>query len=169
MLFPCSSVGPFHGMLSFRQGHSSCQKTAPAAAFHELQPPPALPACPSMASPRLQCGCITPWSFMGCSGTAFPTMVFSMGLEHVLPPLLADLGNCAVFSCIFSLLSATAAAHWFSTFFNHSAPASTAESLALGSGGAVLELQQLCSNGGSFCSLLTGTTLAAPCCQNHAL
>lgn len=77
------------------------RKPAPAAAFHELQPSHALPTCSGMAPPRLQCECVTPWSFMGCSGTAFLTMVFSMGLGHVLPSLLADLGICSVFSCIF--------------------------------------------------------------------
>lgn len=46
---------------------------------------------------RLQCEFVAPWSIMGYSGTAFLTIVFSMGL----PSLLADLGICSVFSCIF--------------------------------------------------------------------
>lgn len=186
----CSSRGLFHGVLSFRQGHSSCQKTCSSVGSSSLARAPArtllqpglsmsssllMPALPALLwlLHRLQCECVTPWSFMGCSGAAFLTMVFSIGLEHVLSSLLADFGVCSVFSCIFlSPLSATAAAHWFLTFLN-TVPQRChqhcwwAQLCAVA--GAVLELQQLCRNGGSFCSLLIGTTLTAPCYQNHAL
>lgn len=98
----CSSMSAFHGMLSFRQGHSSCQKTCSSGASSSSATAPArnqlqqwlsmsssllMPSLPALVwlLQRLQCECVTPWSFVGCSGTAFLTMVFSMGLEHVLP------------------------------------------------------------------------------------
>jgi len=174
----CPSMGPFHGVQSFRnrllqhgspRGHKPCQQTccSMGSSLHgSVGPGRSLLQC------GLPAGCrwisAPPWTSMGCRGTACLTRVFSTScrgklsaLAPVAPPpcsYFTDLGVCRAVSLTSShssLLSAVLLQLFFFPLLKHVITEALLPSLialALASSRSVLELAGTGSirHGGSF-------------------